>query len=803
MAEERMDLEKVAPPEQSAVIRPGYPSTAGNVYPEPVHYGYGYDSEDEKVYVRRMWRAIKKRKWLIAAIAAIVTTVVMVEVFRTKSLYRSSATIEIGKENRTLVRSADVVIETDESDDSYYVSTAMKTKIRLLQSRPLLEDVVVALKLDQIPHFLDINERKSIWEAIQTIGNRVQRPDASATTPVINANLQIPEAVEERSPEESARLAPYVNVLDANLSAEPLPDTRMLVISFTHTDPVLAATVANAASRIFIARSFETKTEKFRDTSEWLARSTRELEARVQQAEQELANYSRANNIFSTAGEETLTTSKLSRLHDQATRAETDRILKQSLFEEAKAGRVAQLPESFSDPKTAALQTKLGELKVQQADMGVKFGPKNKKVMEVNEQIAAIEQQISESRVSLQERLKADYERAVRDEVSLKQALERAKAESVNQNQAAIQSNILQQKIATAKDLYKNFLEKTNQVKIQSAEQHNNLRLVDPARAPMMPVGPNRVRTIFIGLMLSLVAGVCLVLFLEYLDNTIKTVEDVQRYTQLPALSVIPAISSRKSPLLVGSGKGKKAVASKALTLSEHGRSTQLTLMNSRSSVAEAYRVLRTSVLLSTAGQPPKTILVTSARPGEGKTTTTINTAISLAQLGASVLIIDCDLRKPSAHKALGVDHSEGLSTYLSRDVKVEDLIQPLPILNLSILASGPIPPNPSELISSTKMRDMLRSLEGVYDHILIDSPPLINVTDPVILSTMVDGVILVAHGGKSTRDLLRRARQELATANAKIFGVVLNNVNLRRDGYDDYYYDRYYGNEQESASGD
>jgi len=194
-------------------------------------------------------------------------------------------------------------------------------------------------------------------------------------------------------------------------------------------------------------------------------------------------------------------------------------------------------------------------------------------------------------------------------------------------------------------------------------------------------------------------------------------------------------------------------------------------------------------------------MLITSGQPGEGKTTTAINTAISLAQLGASVLIIDCDLRRPTTHTVLGVGHLQGLSTYLSQaQVTLDEVIQQLPIENLSLLPCGPIPPNPAELIISDRMKEMLKELSLRYDHIIIDSPPLINVTDPVILSTMVDGVILVVHGGKSTRDIVRRARQELATVGAKIFGVVLNNVDLRREGYDNYYYNRYYSNYSEKA---
>jgi capsular exopolysaccharide synthesis family protein len=273
------------------------------------------------------------------------------------------------------------------------------------------------------------------------------------------------------------------------------------------------------------------------------------------------------------------------------------------------------------------------------------------------------------------------------------------------------------------------------------------------------------------------------------MDNTVKTVEDVTRYTQLPALSIIPAVSSGSSRLLL-KAKNKRELQT---TNGAASLSKQLMVLEPRSSGAEAYRVLRTSILLSTAGQPPKRILFTSGQPSEGKTTTSANTAVSLAQLGASVLVIDCDMRRPSLHKIFGIDHTQGLSTYLSRNVDIDKLIQKLPVPNVSVLPSGAIPPNPAELISSERMREMLAMLSERYDHILIDSPPLINVTDPVILSTMVDGVILVVHGGKSTRDVVRRARHELTAVGAKVFGIVLNNVDLRKDGYSDYYYNRYY----------
>jgi capsular exopolysaccharide synthesis family protein len=231
---------------------------------------------------------------------------------------------------------------------------------------------------------------------------------------------------------------------------------------------------------------------------------------------------------------------------------------------------------------------------------------------------------------------------------------------------------------------------------------------------------------------------------------------------------------------------------------------SRLVALDQLSSVVEAYRMLRTSVLLSAAGNPPKTILFTSGQPGEGKTTTAINTAISLAQLGSSVLLIDADLRRPAVHKIFKMNQANGLSTFLSRQVEIDSLVHKLWVPNLYVLPCGPIPPNPAELISSERMKEALRALSGKFDHILIDSPPLINVTDPVILSTMVDGVILVVQAGRSTRDVLRRARQELNSVGAKIFGVVLNNLDVKREGYDNYVatYGAYgYGDAREEAS--
>lgn len=808
MSDERFGLEKVPPqdvmPADAAGLQPRDSRFAGYRSSTPSAYGYGY-GEEGKVHLRELWRTIRKRKWLIISIVLIVTSLVTVEMYRTKPTYQASTIVEIGKENTTLVRSGDLVIN-DDSDPYYQVN--IKTKMLLLNSRELHEDVVADLKLDQNPKFLESDRGRSIWQALKSvIGKGSAQEETAESNDILD---QTTKDEHMRSAEETARLAPYVEALEEDLTVEPVRDTRALKVSFTHTSPAIAAAVANGVARSFMQRNFQSKTERFADTASWLDSSTRELKAKVEQAEQALANYTRENNIFSINDNKkestTLTTEKLARLHDQALRAETERMLKQTLYEELKAGRIAQLPEAFSDPKLMELQKQLNVLQIAAAQLSVKYAPKNPKILEVQQQIAAVQAQIDASRRALEDKLRIEYERAFKDEQAFRAALEATKGEAVQENQAAIQYNILKQDVDTTRALYTDFLQKTNQAKAQVAEQHNNIRVIERAKVPKKPIGPKRALMIMLGFTVSLMASVGLVFFLKYLDNTIKTVEDVSRYVQLPALGVIPVIAAGASRKLSKRENRRVGAGSNGLAIETNYVADQfvpgsIALLDNRSAAAEAYRALRTSVLLSAAGSPPKTILVTSSQPAEGKTTTVVNTAISLAQLGASVLIIDGDLRKPTAHKVFGVDHARGLSTYLSRDVEMDGLIKELPIANISLLPCGPIPPNPAELISSEKMRNMLAMLAERYDHILIDSPPLINVTDAVILSRMVDGVILVVHGGRSTRDVVRRAHQELASVGAKIFGVVLNNVDLRHEGYDNYYYGRYsYGYGQESA---
>lgn len=741
--------------------------------------------DEEKIDFREFWRRIRKHKLLILSVMVIMTTLATIQVFRTKAWYTAATVIEIGKENSMVLKSEGLTLN-DDSDPYYLVN--VNTKKLALENPELFEKVVIDQKLEQNPTFLEASQKKPLISYLRL--------------PVFNSEQNNPGQTVKTSPqnEESLKLAPFVEYLQKNVTVEQVKNTRALKISYTDENPAIAADVANSIAKIFMQRSFNNQTEKFTNSAEWLDRSTRELKAKVQASEEALAKYTRDKQIYSTdvGGDNknaTLTTSKLTQLHDQFIRTQTDRMLKKSLYEQVQAGRIAELPEAFSDPKITQFQQKLSALEAQAAELKVKFGPQNPKILEVQNQIEVLHTEIETSRKALESKLSADYERAVSDEGALAAALASAKLAAVNENQASIKYNILKQDVETARGLYTDFLQKTNQANAQVAEQNNNIKVIQPAQIPFKPVGPHRLLIILGVFISSMGVGIGLSFFLEYLNDTIKSIEDVERYAQLPMLGIIPSIANGTSRFFKSKSKRKQ------IDLSEDGtqlgldikrnavQSELLSNMDVHSIAGEAYRALRTSLLLSTAGTPPKTILITSGQASEGKSTTAVNMAISLAQLGSKVLIIDCDLRRPSIHKHLNISSAKGTTNYLSSNTDLESLIQELAIPNLFAITSGPIPPNPAELLSSPKMKEMIKLLGKSFDHIIIDSPPVVNVTDPIILSTLVDGTVMVIHSGKSTRGIVQRSRQELQSVRAKIFGVVLNNVNFAREGYDYHYY--------------
>jgi len=609
---------------------------------------------------------------------------------------------------------------------------------------------------------------------------------------------------------EAKRLAPYVNTILNGLKVEPVKETRgyyketrLIDIKYNHTDPQVASKVVNAIAETYVFWNLERKTETNSTTGGFLQKRIAELQQQIRTAEERLVNYARNNQIISLDPNQNTVVERLAGLNRQLLEAESERKTAEAAYNAAKAPGAATALADADAKQVSEIESKLVDLRQKRALLLVDATEEAPEVKEVDQQVGELDRQLKDllgrKSATLLTNLNTRYQQALAREQSFRKSFDEQRAQTLSQNEAAINYRIIQQEIETNRTLLNGLLQGAKENDVVLAGKPNNISIVDYALAPDNPVGPNRGRTIIAAFFLSIGLGIGLALFLEYLDDTVHSTEEVERVLHLPALAVIPAIGGATRRPVIPGLPGITALQKQNGNGNGNGNGARnnelLNNVDGRSPLAEAYRHLRTSVLLSTAGRTPKSLLVTSSLPGEGKTTTAVNTAISLAQTGASVVIVDADMRRPRLQNIFNVDMEEGLSSILSSDASEADMLAMVETdeaSGLDVMSSGPIPPNPAELLGSDQMRRLMAALQGRYTHVIVDSPPISSFTDGVLISTMVDGVLLVVHGGKSSRHIVRRSKQLLNDVGAKVLGVVLNNVNLQ--SYDYYYYQSYYG---------
>lgn len=736
-------------------------------------------SHSETPHLREYLSVILKRKWLILSLLVVVTSLVAIQMYRLPSIYEATTTILIESKQASVLESGKGIIINQE-DPAY-----RQTQLRLLQSPALARQVVLTLDLQNNPEFLGSQSSSSVFSSLRKIFSRQSNQNTAKQSQAPGSDLPIVKEAEVReqlTPEQITRLEPYEDTFISNLSVEPEVGTNLVKISYKHTNPGLAQKIANTVADVFMLNNFDRETRGSQKSSDLISRELAELQLKIRQGEEMKLNYAQHNNLPQTKDPGgNIPAERLTKLSQQLLEAEEQRKNLQSLYEAAKSQPDAQsVPEVIDNKRIQALREKLDALKAQREELLVTYTPEWPPVKKVEAQIKNIEEALSVAPNQVISSMESRYKAALAKENALRKDFEAARAVTSQQNLAQIQMNMLEQQLETDKQYASMLLQRQREVQIKDSDRTNNISVVNTAR-PGTLVGPPRLRNIFIALFLALAAGIGLAFLLDYLDDSLKSIDDVDRYLHLPTLALIPASRSDSQRL-----KGK-------VVPPEESEAAALALINDvRSPAAEAYRHLRTSLLLSSAGQPPKTILVTSSQPSEGKTTTAVNTAVMLAQTGVEVLIIDCDLRRPRVHSHFGVGSAPGLTNYLSGESDLESVLQTNEKLpQLKLLTSGPIPPNPAELLGSNEMRKLLAELTDRFTHVIIDSPPAISFTDASVLSTFVDGVMLVVHGGRSSRAVVRRAKQQLLDVGANIFGIVLNNVKLESQDY--YYYGGYY----------
>jgi capsular exopolysaccharide synthesis family protein len=753
---------------------------------QPKSYGA---SQTDAPHLREYLSVVLKRRWLILSLVVVVTSLVAIQMYRMPSIYQATTTILIEPKKASVLQT-DKGLVINQEDAGYY-----QTQLRLLQSPALARQVILSRNLQNDPTFFGQSSPGILASLKRVFSSGSAKDNAAQKLP--QAELPIVKETEVReqlTPEQIAKLEPYEDTLIGNLTVEPETGTSLVRISYKHTSPEMAQTIANTVAEVFMLNNYDRETRGSQRAAELISKELADLQLRIRQQEEAKLAYAQRADI--PAGPKdpggNIPVERLTKLSQQLLEAEEKRKNLEALYNSAQSQSDPNaVPEVIDNKRIQALREKLDQLKAQREELLVVYTEEYPAVKRVNAQIKNIEEALTAAPKEVISSLKARLDAARSNENALRRDFEAAKGVTSQQNLSQIQMNMLEQQLETDKQYAAMLLQRQRELQIKDSDRTNNISVINVAR-PGALVGPPRLRNVFIAFILALAAGIGLAFLLDYLDDSLKSVEDVDRYLHLPALALIPA--SRNDTLRL---KGRNAPP-------EENEVTALALINdARSPAAEAYRHLRTSLLLSSAGQPPKTILVTSSQPSEGKTTTAVNTAVMLAQTGAEVLIVDCDLRRPRVHAHFGVGNVPGLTNYLSGESELDSVLQTNEKLpQLKLLASGPIPPNPAELLGSNEMRKLLLELADRFTHVIIDSPPAISFTDASVLSTLVDGVVLVVHGGRSSRAVVRRAKQQLVDVGANIFGIVLNNVKLEAQDYYYYggYYSSYYGGTDDGA---
>ncbi|MDX6693591.1 MAG: polysaccharide biosynthesis transport protein, partial [Blastocatellia bacterium] len=766
-------------------------------------YRLSNNPNEDEVHLRDYWRAVYKHLWLVLGITVLVTMLAAVYMARKPDIYEAGSRVQVDLENSAGLSTQsknNSFIVNNQTDPAYF-----NTQLQILTGPGLLRRVVKTLDLEHDQSFIRPQGRTvSTWQSLLRMFGLSKK---TATEQQVAASNEVPlsDALAPASSSddlsEARQLAPFVNALQTGLKVDPVKETRaggvketrLIDIRFTHSDPQVAAKIVNAVATVFVHSNLEKKNETNSSQSKFLTERIAELQSQIRDGSERLQNYAKSQEILSLDSNQNTVVERLAGLNRELLEAEKDRTDAEAAYFAAQRPGAAEAKAVDGAKVIAEYESKLAELRAKRDQLLQENTEEWFEVKEVNQQIAIFEKQLTDTRNEATKVVKTNidtkYREAKAREDTLRAAYNKQRAETMAQNEAAITYRIIQQEVETYKELLNGLLQKSKENDVLLAGTPNNINVVDYAISPDEPVGPGRMRVVVLALVLSLGFGMAFAIFLEYLNDTVRSTEDVEKMLRLPTLAVIPAIGDLKGPgrrLLPGGGGKKDA---------NWRNSNELLLdADARSPLAEAYRHLRTSVLLSTAGRPPKTLLITSSVPSEGKTTTAVNTAISLAQTGAKVLVIDADMRRPRLHSLFDVEKRLGLSSILSNEMseaEIFSMIEQHEQSGLYLLTAGPIPPNPAELIGSEQMRALIGKLEPTFNHIIIDSPPIASFTDGVLIASIVDGVLLVVHGGKSTRDVVRRSQQLLHDVGAKIFGVVLNNVHLRPHDY--YYYQSYY----------
>jgi polysaccharide biosynthesis transport protein len=700
-------------------------------------------------------RALYKRRWAASTVFLLVMTGAVVYTFTATPLYEARTRLLIEPDDPNILSFTEVVDQA-QAESEYY-----QTQYNILQSRTLARATLDDLRLWNGPQFAAEDRAAALRAFVRRLVPYAHDAGAVAS---------------DSADQTIARSRAVDRFLD-NLIISPVRNSRLVDVRVRLRDPAIAAAIANSIAANYIEQNLAYRFTATRDASDWLAERLAEQRAQVEASELALQRYREQNEAISLEDRENIVVQKLADLNAAVTRAKTERLEKEAMYRQLQAAEhdaplLDTFPAILGNTFIQQQKSELAALQRQHVQLGERLGDRHPEMIKIRSAIQNAQAELQAEIGKVVQAVRTEYRAAVAQEENLTTALNQQKGEALAMNRKAIEYSVLEREVDGGRQIYQSLMQRAKETSVAGELKSSNIRVVDRAEVPRRPVSPRLLFSLLLALSGGGLLACGVAFFFEYLDSRIKTPEEIEMHLNLAAIGLIPALGKnwRQGEPLISNGVPPN--------------------------FAEAFRALRTNVLFSAAEKGCRVIVVTSSAPREGKTIVASNLAIGFAHAGQRVLLMDADLRRSRVHEVFALEQEPGLSNLLVGDAKVSDAVRRTDIAGLCVLAGGRVPPNAAELLGSTRFKDFVATLRAQFDWVIIDSPPVMAVTDPNILANLADSVVFVVAAEMTGYKIARRAVEQLERSRATFAGAVLNRVEIDRHAY---YYSQYYRREYAS----
>ena len=696
----------------------------------------------EEFEIKEYFKVLRKRRWTVVSVFLVVLLTVTAATFMMTPIYRASAQVYVdqGALNQYTLQQAQYPLDTP----SY-----IQTQIGILKSASIARKVLADLKMGQ---------------------SIIRQTDTGGLLQTLLGFFDV-QARGQSDPDRGVR------GFEGRLQVEAAKNSSLITVSYEDSDPVFAARVVNATVRAFVEKNLEMKVAPAKEAMSWLNDRLGDVKEKMTQSADQLQDFKREKDLVGT-GEKysNVSLQSLGQLNSEVLAAEAKRYeaeikYRQVLELSKKPDGLMTVPVIMNDSVIQGLRAQQSALNRQIAEQSKKFRSKHPQMVRFGNEMDSLQKQVDNEVDLVVAGLKNKYVEALRQEQTLKKALAEQRAKAMSYERRSNQYEIMSEDVEASRQVYDTILKKFQESNLMGTINMSNVQVLDAAVPPASPSRPRKALNILLGAVLGLFSGIGFAFLVEYLDNTYKSPEEIENHLNLPFLGVVPENK------LLKDGKGVSAA---------------IALQSSRSPYFESFRNIRGNIMLTTGDVVPKVIQVCSAVHSEGKTTSAVVLAAAMASAGERVLVIDSDMRKPNLHKLLNLSNTKGLSTLLARQTSSESVIR-MGEAGFDVITSGPPSPNPSELLGSRAMKELVARVREEYDRVIIDCPPTLGMVDSSFLCPLTDGVIIVIRSGKTPKELVVKTKKNFEGIKAKVLGVVLNGFSARSEGYYYHNYNYYY----------